>query len=215
MELTSFTIRLSVLLTPGLLGVFLFRSMRGRRQRHPWEILLQLYLMVVASYAVYVLCFVHSLNGINKLFQTFENKQAEIPWLAIFVTGVIACAIAVLSSIIDTNSLLPWLYRFLHISNTDGKEDIWDFFFDRKDATWVLVRDHKLDLAYYGYARAYSTNGIKREIMLYQVDVYSNKTGGNKIYETEVLYVSREFDDLTIEILPNIEAGNSSPNMLS
>ncbi len=62
---------------------------------------------------------------------------------------------------------------------------------------WVTVRDHKLDLYYYGWIEAWSDSGEERELILREVEVYKNSTA-EFLYESDVIYISRKHDDLTI-----------------
>jgi hypothetical protein len=66
---------------------------------------------------------------------------------------------------------------------------------------WVFVRDIENDLVYYGYIRAYSESREDRELILKEVEVYSNSTGEWK-YAIPMMYLSREAHKLSIEIVP-------------
>jgi hypothetical protein len=83
-----------------------------------------------------------------------------------------------------------------------GDEDIWDFTF-RSPAVrgqWVTVRDHKLKLNYFCWVQAFSDTGKDRELLLREIDVYNDETG-ECLYKTDVMYLSRKSDELTIEAL--------------
>lgn len=69
----------------------------------------------------------------------------------------------------------------------------------------MTVRDHKLGLMYFGWVEKYSDWwNEERELLMKDVKIYDNQSGELK-YEVERLYVSRRFDDLTIE-LPHFPA---------
>ena len=69
---------------------------------------------------------------------------------------------------------------------------------DRRNIKWVFVRDHKVNLIYYGVIDVYSDSEKERELILRKVDVLDNETG-DTLYNVEVMYVCRDKHDLTIE----------------
>jgi len=80
-----------------------------------------------------------------------------------------------------------------------GDEDVWDFFHTSGDikGNWATIRDHKLSLIYFGWIQAFSDSGKDRELILREVDVYNS--AGECLYKTDVMYLSRKPDELTIE----------------
>lgn len=63
----------------------------------------------------------------------------------------------------------------------------------------MFVRDHKLDLLYFGWILVYSDSEKQRELLLRDVRVYNNSTD-DFLYEVSRMYLSRESFDLTIEV---------------
>ncbi len=83
-----------------------------------------------------------------------------------------------------------------------GETDIWDYLHKNSNYQWFVVRDLKFDLAYFGWIEAFSDSGDKRELLMREVDVYSNSTGV-LLYKSDALYISRDQYDLSIEA-PNL-----------
>ena len=74
---------------------------------------------------------------------------------------------------------------------------------DIPEYEWVIVRDHKINLLYFGWIQAYSDSYKERELLMGDVSVCDNESG-EFIYETEWLYFCRNKYDITIEI-PKIQ----------
>ena len=77
---------------------------------------------------------------------------------------------------------------------------MWEYFHNSLEyGRWVFVRDHKLDLVYFGWIETFSESGEKRELLISEVEVYSNQRD-ERLYAIPVMYVARERHDLTIEV---------------
>jgi hypothetical protein len=86
----------------------------------------------------------------------------------------------------------------LHVSNRDSEEDLWEMFQENNGNEWVVVRDHKVGLYYFGHILAYSDSEKKRELIMEEVSVFNEE--GEPCYNVDRIYIGREFDDLTVEI---------------
>ncbi|MDQ3417230.1 MAG: hypothetical protein M3541_00330 [Acidobacteriota bacterium] len=91
-------------------------------------------------------------------------------------------------------------------SNRAGDEDVWHFFHNARfhnagSSDWIIVRDHKVDLQYFGAVSHWSESGEERELILTDVTVFRN-TDGVKLYDCETMYLCRDRDGITIEINP-------------
>ena len=130
---------------------------------------------------------------------TNESVQIDKPVARAIVWAlVIAVPVAFLASYIDEYKLINRFGWFIQATKRIGDEDIWDYFNRSPDIVWVNVRDHKLDLYYYGRIEAWSDSGEERELLLRKVEVYKNSTA-EFLYESDVVYISRKPDDLTID----------------
>ena len=87
-----------------------------------------------------------------------------------------------------------------------GDEDLWHFFNSAEEVDWIVVRDHRLDLVYYGKLQNFSSSKQPRELVLSGVSVYSNVTGEH-LYDVPLMYFSREPNELTVETIPGSDEG--------
>ncbi len=141
--------------------------------------------------------------------QAFVDDSIPIDWAGVCWATIIGVVLAIVASLAHRWSWLSRSARLLKLSNRSGDEDIWDYFINMPSTVWVFVRDHKLDLIYYGYIAGFSESGADRELLLGDVDVFRNTEPSKRLYSTQALYVSRERYDLTIE-LPGSAATDSN-----
>lgn len=206
MSLSSFLIRIILLVLPGIASSSLYRHLRGRRTRKDWEDFLEILVFSFLCYTIYgllgyALSSLYSADDPLAAFRALTNESVQIDRpvaRAIVWALVIAIPVAFLASYIDEYKLINRFGWFIQATRRIGDEDIWDYFNRSPDIVWVTVRDHKVDLYYYGWIEAWSDSGEERELLLREVEVYKNSTA-EFLYESDVVYISRKHDDLTID----------------
>jgi hypothetical protein len=111
------------------------------------------------------------------------------------------CFIAIISgylfSILETRKVINKIAMALKITNYYGDTDVWTSFCANKSTNWIYVRDHKLDLIYYGLLEQYSDPGEERELIITNVMVFSKD--GEFCYNCPRMYVCRQANDITLE----------------
>ena len=133
------------------------------------------------------------------VFQAFFDEKIPISWDEIVIASLIGVVVAFVAGFVYRRKLINKIARKVGATTRYGDEDVWDFLFNSDEVQWIFVRDHKLDLVYFGRVRAYSDTEKEREILLQEVEVYENQTG-KLLYDTPALYVSRDQHDLSIEV---------------
>jgi hypothetical protein len=204
MSISSFLIRIILLVIPGIIGSLLYRSLRGRTSRKDWEDYLEILVFSFLAYGVYGLL-IRLFNAGDALvtFRAFTNESVPIDkpiGHAILFASIAAVPIAFIASYIDNYKLINKFARRIKATRRFGDEDVWDYFNRSPDIKWVNVRDHKLNLLYACWIQSYSDPYKDRELLLRNVKVYNNTTG-EFFYNTDVMYLSRKSDELTIEAL--------------
>jgi hypothetical protein len=132
------------------------------------------------------------------------SPESYRPTTSELTGGVLsAFALCLLLSYLHRYNALNFIAQVIRATNRYGDEDVWHFFHNaperQKNDGWVFVRDHKLDLVYYGYINVWSESGKQRELVLSDVSVFHNKSG-DELYSSDVVYLSRNAEDLTIEV---------------
>jgi hypothetical protein len=216
MQIDQFILRLVFLLIPGVAGYKVYKQLRssGRSQKllKDWEDFLNVFLFSLVGYIVLwggaALINVFGDAIAHQAYSRIEvgmlramlDEKVQPEYLEIFL-AIIAAMLAGVGAAWATNRKLPFkLFHLIGITNHFGDDDIWSFVMNSDDFTWVIVRDHKLDLAYVARIEQFSDSGEKRELVLGSVDVRNNKNW-RLLYEAERLYLSRDDQDLSIEIL--------------
>jgi hypothetical protein len=78
-----------------------------------------------------------------------------------------------------------------------GDEDLWEKFQLDNGNEWMVIRDHKVGLYYFGHILTYSDTERMRELIMKEVSVFTKD--GELCYEVDKVYIGRQFDDITIE----------------
>jgi hypothetical protein len=203
MSISSFLIRIILLVIPGIIGSLLYRSLRGKASRKDWEDYLEILVFSFLAYGVYGLL-VRLFNAGDALvtFRAFTNENVPIDKSvghAIFFASIAAAPVALIASYIDEYKLVNKFARRIKATRRFGDEDVWDYFNRSPDIKWVYVRDQKRDVYYHGWIQAWSDPYKDRELLLREVDVYKSSTA-EFLYKTDLVYLSRKSEDLTIDV---------------
>ena len=221
MSLSSFLIRIILLVIPGIVSSLLYRTLRGRVSRKDWEDYLEILAFSFICYSVYgflayALSLLRPTDDAFAALRAFTNENVPIDKAvghAIIWASLVAIPIAFVASYVDSHKVINKIGQKLKATGRFGDEDVWDFFHHSPaiKGNWVTVRDHKLKLNYLCWIQAYSDSGKERELLLRDVDVYNDITA-ECLYKTDVMYISRKSDELTIEAaIISTEVSNEEP----
>jgi len=212
MEISTLLIRIVFLALPGLLASKLYWKLRGHPKRENWEKFFDVMLFSLLSYLLYcsavALVQVFGLVSPPKdsettylcnLLDTFLDEKKPLQWWAILASSTIGAILALLASYVHRYSLGMRAARCIRATSRIGDEDIWETFFSQPKVEWVIVHDAKRNLMFYGYARYFSDSESPRELVLENVQVYTNDTG-EPLYETGLLYLSASSEDWLVEV---------------
>jgi len=130
-----------------------------------------------------------------------DDEKPSLNWHEIGCACIISVFLALGCSYLHTYSIITWIFRRLKASKKVADEDVWELFFQGNTPDWLYVRDHKLDLIYYGNISYFSDSNTERELIIENVSVYNNGSEPLLLYETPKLYLSRDKFDITIELI--------------
>lgn len=217
MDISNLLIRVIFLLLPGIITSLLYQKLRGKTSQREFDNILEIVVFSVFSYGLYgasswILGKAGLVEATFTSFNAFSDEKVPLPWHEIIAASSIGVLFAFMASYFYTHRVLNRIGRYTETTKRLGDEDVWDYFHTHlnTDYGWVFVRDHKLDLIYYGWISAYSDSEKERELLLRDVQVYSNTVRG-LLYEVSAIYFSRNRYDLTIEV-PKIENEDSEVN---
>jgi len=135
MNLSSFLIRIILLVIPGIIGSLLYRNLRGKTKRSDWEGYLEILEFSFLSYgiyglAVYILSKLHSTEDPLAAFRAFTNENVSIDrpvGHAIFFAALISLPIAFAASYADEYKLIHKFARLIKVGESFGDEDVWNY----------------------------------------------------------------------------------------
>jgi len=208
--MSEFTFSLIILGLPGIIIYFFSQKLISKIERSTIEIIFLIFLYSILSYALIGL-----IEGLFSQFKTgnFSSKTVSTVFTIKSSIGISVILKGVIASII-MSYILSYGARFNFINRIGqkikatlryGDQDVWHYFnnapVEQKNDGWVFVRDHKENLAYYCYISVWSDSGMDRELVISDVDVYSNDTS-EFLYKTDHIYLSRRREDISIEVPP-------------
>jgi len=130
----------------------------------------------------------------------------QVVSIDVLIKGVVAgIFLAYILSFCVSYNIANRVGQFFRTTKRYGDEDVWHYFHNSPDSQkndgWLIVRDLKAQLSYYCYISTWSDSNEARELILSDVEVYSNESG-DYLYSTDHLYLSRNKDELVIEVPP-------------
>lgn len=195
MNLDGFLLRQIFLALPGFVGSKVYRKLRGGTDKKNWEDFIEIFLFAVLSY---LLLGIVTWGKIVELkVSYFINSENEINELAIALSAICSIILAYVLSYLNKVSLINYLGCKFSCTNRETDEDVWGYYF-YIESEWILVRDHKTNLSYYGFVRYFSDSRNLRELILENANVYDSVTG-RLIYNVKRVYLSRINDEITIQ----------------
>jgi len=215
MDLSEFTLHLLFVFLPGIVAFLVVDKLTCHQRYASYEVLLGTFLLGVLSYfilfglecaclpvwswlsgngmslSVPQLAFVQSLQGKTG----WSAGEIALATLAAFPVGLIS-AYAINAK---------WLFRFgrlkrVGVSNKHGDISVLNYVLNHRCRDfWITVRDRKHGLAFQVYLVAYPDGENREEIFLKDVQVYDIVNRG-LLYEAKGVYISRNMDDVEIEM---------------
>ncbi len=208
-EMTSETFKFLVLGLPGIICYFLCQKLIGKPKRTTINTILLIFLYSILSYLL--LSIFHAQvnciagNGFNSdIIDVFTDGQKNITAVILVFASLSGVILAYLLSYLNHKTIVNRIGWKLKATRRFGDVDVWHYFHNSefwKTEDWVFIRDLKANLTYYCSITVWSDSGELRELVLNDVSVYTSDTGEH-LYDTQHMYLSRNSDDLVIEIPP-------------
>jgi Family of unknown function (DUF6338) len=210
MELSNFLIRFIFLVIPGIISSKLYRRLKGKPPRKDWEDFLEIFVFSIINYVASSFCLALLLLSSSSVwsinfyaFKAFYEERLAITndviW-EIIGASIIGILSAMLFSLIEKFRVIGRIGFRMGLSKRLGDTDVWEIVLSSPNKGYITIRDHKTDLAYYGWVEHFSESYLERELLMRNVSVFNNE--GQLLYPNPVdgMYFSREKYDITIEI---------------
>lgn len=202
METTELTIRLIILLIPGIIGTFFYGMMMGKEEVSDRDFLISIVLNAFITYSFTYLIF-SMIGGKPSFFDALLDSSVKINIAEVMLATILAIVFAYIEA--------PLLRK---IAKKNAKEEeknkkkntsIWDTLFEGEnleDKKVRLVLSNQNSI-YEGYVARYApTKSNKKEICLKDVTKYEFKSGKELENSISEIYVQiKDDEDLIIEMI--------------
>jgi len=209
-QVDAFIFKLLLLSIPGFLAFTIYKKIAVYRRESKSQFGFSgAFIVIICSLASCILydLFVIFINMIFKTdYATTINNFINVKMytaIELAILCIIAIVLGFLFSLFESKMIINHIAFRLKITEYYGDTDVWTSFCANKDTWWIYVRDHKQKLTYYGYLEQYSDPGEDRELLLTDVQVFSED--GEYCYSCPIMYICRQSDDITLEIPVNRE----------
>jgi hypothetical protein len=178
MDITEFTVRISIIFIPGLITQTLIESLTYAKKSDIQEIISKSLMYGFVNYYIYYLLSKLSFLKLDFSFtSSVVDPESAIDFNEIFVSAGVGILLGLILSSLINSELVVKFMRLLNVTKNAGSQDVWMTVLDNPIHEWVRVRNRKDGLIYEGKVVLYSRKGGKDELFLKEVVVYSNKTG--------------------------------------
>jgi hypothetical protein len=209
MPISELTIRLIILIIPGIFATLIVDALTIHREWNPFRFSIYSVLLGVASYTFYQL-FLYLWSLLIVLYPSFPTPPSLTFWLSLFHNNIpvsehevfFACLFGSLLSLLITgfinNQYLNRIANKLKLSDKFEGE-LFIQFIKSKDVEWVWVRCKTTGLTYDGYISNYEETEKLQEIELNDVTVY-NSEDSKELYKLSKIYLASQPGDFIIEV---------------
>ena len=210
MQISDLTIRLIILIVPGIIATLIVDTLTIHREWSPFRFSIYSVLLGVTSY-LFDQVFLSLWGLLTPLCQYIPTPPSLTFWSSLFNTKtpisinevIVTCLCSlVLGLLVTSITHHQYLYKIakkLKVSDVYGEQELFTQFIRAKDVEWVWVRCKTTGLTYKGYITSFAENEKLQEIELGDVTVY-NSEDSNKLYELSKIYLASSPGDFIIEI---------------
>lgn len=213
MQVSELTIRLIVLLIPGMLCALIIDSLSVHRKWTHFRFVIYSILLGATSYLSYqVVLYIYATVGFiwtkkfnpstSNFWRSLFDSSVQISPSEVITTCICAIILAFVLTALLQNKFLNRIAGCLHVSDKYGDENLYTFFLNAREVTWVWVRDPDKGLTYEGLVESFSDSDTIRELVLQDVKVYRYEDS-EFLYEVPALYLSYPIGSLIIEMAPS------------
>ncbi|QQU04240.1 hypothetical protein [Myroides odoratus] len=210
MEISELTLKLIILLTPGILATTIYKRLTIRHKEQSDFMFVVISIMFGMFSYLILQIFNYLISSINnfcskslvkfetiKTFSDLSNGNS-IPYSEVILACVISIILGFSISKLDHSKLINTLARKWKISNKYGDENLYSYFLNSPDINWVYVRVIENSITYLGCVESFSETPDNKEIVLGQVTVYTYPDS-KKMYEIDRIYLVFPKDKVIIE----------------
>lgn len=210
MQISELTIRLIILIIPGIVATLIVDTLTTHREWSPFRFSTYSVVLGVLSYIFYQL-FLYLWSLLILLCPLFPTPPNLTFWSSLFNNKIpiledeviFTCLFGLLLSLVIAGVInsqsLNKIANKLKLSDVYGEDELFTQFIKNISDEWVWVRCKTTGLTYGGYIKSYAESEKLHEIELHDVTVY-NSEDSNELYTLTKIYLASQPGDFTIEI---------------
>lgn len=213
-------IRILLFAFPGILGNTIYVTINGSSLKKTyWDDLLRIFLFTIFSYIGYDL--LTSLGfAIGKFIPIITISSDSVASLNDYLNNLVSSNLiqfkvwpmSILSLVGVINAYIATIFYkmrpFNHLAIKMGltkrvsDESIWETF-HKSHSEWFIVSDHKMNRKINGHISDFSLDSKNHELIIKDATIFDMTEGNNNIepHKVDRMYMSREHDEISIEIL--------------
>ncbi len=207
MEITSFSIWLFLIFTPGILSnLFLESLVPLKKAKDIAHLIIRCWLLGIASYGTYFVIgktlgiFFGNLGILDIVILLQDPNQKPISFSILITASFFGFLNSLLLSKILMEKTVHKFCKIINVSKKLPDMDVWAFLCDCLNSNqWLVVRDPKNNLCYLGWIQNFSDSHFDFELLIRDVTVYYNNSG-EYLYEAPIIYLSKDIKELSFEI---------------
>jgi len=197
-------IQLAIVFLPGIVWARLDAHYALKTKPSDSEFVVRAFMFGLASYATTFLFY--SWRGVPFTVVDFSSAGTQsvvtrdVGIEVLWALGI-GLVLAVLWIYAATYKILTRGLQIIQATKRYGDEDVWDYTFNSsiKAVEYVHFRDFDNKVIYGGWVKEFSETDRLRELVLRDVQVYSDQ--GEPLYETPLLYLARKPESLSGNII--------------
>lgn len=217
MDITALTLKLIILLVPGILCAKIYKKLIIRpKESTDFMFVMYAIMFGIFSYlSLYMIKYIihyvrfqlgyiepmrfNALDAFGKI-----SDGSTIPYSEVFYASIISIFISFLAVKVDNFKWINTIAAKLNISNKYGDENLFSRWLNGKCVEWVYVRDIENGLTYLGYVHSFAECEYNKELVLKQVSVMSYPESVD-LYEVPEIYLCLKNENIKIELAINTQ----------
>lgn len=207
MDISSLTVKLIIILIPGLVSYFIYKRLTSRSNKRSdlMFISIAIFLGVLSYLGLQLItiatCGIRNICGSNGSYESLETFKsisgADIEYKEVLMASLLSVVIAFVLARMDTKNIINRLGIKFNVTKKETDETLYVAYLSKKEVDVVYIRDPKNNLTYFGKLFSFSEKENVKEIVLEDVTVYLYNEG-TELYKIPSIYMTLN-EDVTIE----------------
>lgn len=181
MDISELTLKLILLFIPGITAILIIDLFTNHTKKDLKYFLLHSYLLSICSYLIHSIFFKK-----NSFFENILKPTIKIDLTEILQVSVVGIILGIVMTYIINYKVLYHIGFKIKLSKKFGDGEVWEKVVSEGDTSWVTIRVQESGLVYLGKILDFSDSHEKRELVLTDVDVYSDS--GDYFHSQEKIY---------------------------